>query len=222
MLCIPIIAHDTKSAVQKIFEAEKHADICEIRLDLMESFSLPDIIKAATIPVIVTYRSKKEGGEGFHNPSRAADYLISAAEENAEYIDVELSMPLALRNNIIKNKRNSRIIISTHLMEHTPSKEDLKNILDKSIRAGSDIVKIVTMAKRMDDNLRILELVSEARKEKIEIIAFCMGPMGRMSRVFSLLMGGYLSFTSLEAGEESAPGQIPINEMKQLLEYFSG
>ena len=220
MLCIPVIAQDTEGAINKISEAEKHADVCEIRLDFMKAFNLPDIIKAATRPVIVTYRSKKEGGEGLHNPSRISEYLISAAEENAEYIDVELSMPPAFRNNIIQSKRTSNIIISTHLM-YTPSGEVLKNILDKSVRAGGDIVKIVTMADRMDDNLKILELVSAARKEKTDIIAFCMGPLGRMSRIFSLLMGGYLSFTSLEAGEESAPGQIPVNEMKQLLEYFS-
>ena len=130
-------------------------------------------------------------------------------------------MPTELREKIIKNKDDSRVIISTHLMEHTPPRDVLSRLLSKSINSGGDIVKIVTMANGMDDNLGVLELISEARKKKIEIIAFCMGSLGRMSRVFSLLMGGYLSFTSLETGEESAPGQIPVKEMKDLLRYFS-
>lgn len=220
MLCIPIIAQDTKGAIKKISEAEAHADIIEVRLDLMQSFNLTDIIASTGRQVIVTYRSIKEGGKGTHTPLEVADLLISAAEANADYIDVELSMPLELRSKVIQNRNESRIIISAHLMDHTPSGEKLKSLLDESIRANGDIVKIVTMANSMDDNLRMLELVFEARKRNVEIIAFCMGPIGRMSRIFSLLLGGYLTFTSLDTGEESAPGQISVNEMRRLIEYF--
>jgi 3-dehydroquinate dehydratase type I len=220
LLCIPIVAKDTRSALKKISEAKEHADLLELRLDLMDSFDLHEMISMAERPVIVTYRSKKEGGLGKQDPSKVAEYLINAAHENAAFIDVELSMPVMMRSHIINNRRNSRVIISTHLWESTPSKDELLTIFDDSIRACGDIVKIVTMANSMDDNLRILELVSEAKKRKIDIIAFCMGPQGRMSRVFSPLLGGYLTFTSLEEGEESASGQIPVKEMKKLLEYF--
>lgn len=221
MICIPIIAHDTGSALNKIPEARAHADVLELRLDLMDSFDLHEMISAAERPVIVTYRSTKEGGRGVNDPSKVAEYLIYAAHENAAYIDVELTMPVMLRKKITDNRRNSRIIISTHIMDHTPQKDGLRALLDESVRAGGDIVKIVTMANSMEDNLRMLELVSETKKRNIDIISFCMGPLGRMSRVFSPLMGGYLTFTSLEEGEESAAGQIPVQEMKRLLEFFA-
>ena len=221
MLCIPIIAKDTAGAIEKISQAQEAADICEIRLDLMDSFKLNEIIGAAKKPVIVTCRSLKEGGQGKHAPADVSDYLIAGAKENAEYLDVELSMPAEYRNRVIQNKGESRIIISTHIMDNTPSMDELYDLMNESINAGGDIIKIVTMADSMDDNLRMLELVVTARKMGKEIIAFCMGPLGRMSRILSLLLGGYLSFTSLETGEESAPGQIPVNEMKHLLEYFS-
>ena len=221
MLCIPIIANDTEGAVKKIFEAREHADIVEARLDLMESFDLNEIICASTKPVIVTYRSQKEGGKGTLDPSAVADCLIYAAQSNAEFIDVELSMPAEFRDKIIQNKGSSRIIISTHIIDRTPAIHDLISLLNESVQAGGDIVKIVTMANTMDDNLKMLELVSESRKKGVEIIAFCMGSLGRMSRIFSLIMGGYLAFTSLETGEESAPGQIPVKEMRELLEYFA-
>lgn len=220
MLCIPIIAHDTKKALKKIAEAKTHADILELRLDLMDSFDLHEMISSAEKPVIVTYRLKKEGGQGNADPSMVAEYLINAAHENAAYIDVELTMPVMMRNSIIEKKKNSRVIISTHIMDYTPPMDDLQALLEESIRTGGDIVKIVTMANSMEDNLRMLDLVSEAKKRKIDLIAFCMGQLGRMSRVFSPLMGGYLTFASLEEGEESAAGQIPVKEMKRLLEYF--
>ena len=222
MLCIPIIARNTERAINKVIDAEKHADISEVRLDLMDSFELDQLLEAARKPVIVTYRSKGEGGKGLADPSQVADYLISAAGQNAEYIDLELSMPSEWRNKVIAGKGNSQIIVSTHIFDCTPPEKELYEFLDKSIDAGGDIVKIVTMANTLDDNLRMLGLVSEAQRKEIKIIAFCMGAKGRMSRVFSLLMGGYLTFTSLETGEESAPGQIPVKEMKKLMEYFSG
>ena len=220
MLCIPVIARDSDSAVKKIHEVEKQADISEIRLDLMDSFHLDQIIGAAKKPVIITYRSSREGGEGNDDHSVVAGYLINAAREKADYIDLELSMPVEWRKKIMQDRGESRVIISTHIMDHTPPGDELNILLENSIRTDGDVVKIVTMAKSLEDNLRLLELVSSARKREINIIAFCMGPTGRMSRVFSLLMGGYLTFTSLETGEESAPGQIPVNEMKHLLEYF--
>jgi 3-dehydroquinate dehydratase type I len=76
------------------------------------------------------------------------------------------------------------------------------------------------MAKTWDDNLRVLELIPEARESDIKIIAFCMGHIGRMSRIFSLLMGAHFTFASLKAGQESAPGQVSVSEIKMMLEYF--
>jgi 3-dehydroquinate dehydratase len=35
------------------------------------------------------------------------------------------------------------------------------------------------------------------------------------------LLGGYLTFASLEPGEESAPGQIPAGEMRRILDLLS-
>lgn len=222
MLCIPIIARDTLSALEKISEARKYADLLEIRLDLMDSFDSSKMIKAAGKPVITTYRSIKEGGHGTNDPSVVADYLVNAAKASSDFIDIELSMPAKYREKILMEKRKSRIIISTHIMDRTPSIDTLNSLMDDSIEAGGDIVKIITTARAIEDNLRILNLVSEARKNDIDIIAFCMGPLGRMSRIFSLLMGGFLTFASLEKGEESASGQIPVKEMRELLEYFKG
>jgi len=221
LLCIPIIAKNTEDALMRITEAEKQADITEIRLDVMDSFQLDTILNAAQKPAIVTYRSEMEGGMGKDDPSSVAEILMMAAKEKAAYIDVELSMPGKWIDKIIQHRGESRIIISTHIMDKTPSMDDLNVIVNNSISTGGDIVKIVTMAREWKDNMRLLELVTELRKRDIDIITFCMGALGRMSRVFSLLMGGYLTFTSLESGQESAPGQIPVNEMKRILEVFS-
>ena len=221
MFCIPIIARNTEKAIEKISEAEKYADICEIRLDLMESYRLDRILKSAEKPVIVTCRSQKEGGKSKADPPDVSDRLIMAAEEGADYIDVELSLPDKWRQKVIQNSRDSRIIISSHITENTPSMSDLKSLLNDSIAAGGNIVKIVSMAKKWEDNLRMLKLVNKAKEKDINIISFCMGSLGRISRVCSLIMGGYLTFASLDSGQESAPGQMTVYEMKKTIEILT-
>jgi 3-dehydroquinate dehydratase type I len=221
MLCIPIIARNTEEAIEKISKAEKYADICEIRLDLMDAYRLDSIVKSAEKPVIVTCRSEKEGGKSKADPSDVSDRLIMAAEEGADYIDVELSLPDIWKQKVIQNSMDSRIIISSHIIENTPSMSDLESLLNDSIVPGSDIVKIIATAKKWEDNLRMLELVNKAREQDTNIISFCMGSLGRISRVCSLIMGGYLTFVSLDSGQESAPGQMTVHEMKKAIEILS-
>jgi 3-dehydroquinate dehydratase I len=80
----------------------------------------------------------------------------------------------------------------------------------------------VTLAQTPADNLRTLSLIPEARKMGVKVITFCMGPMGILSRIATVLLGGYLTFAALGKGEAAAPGQIPIREMRTLLELLRG
>jgi 3-dehydroquinate dehydratase type I len=221
MFCIPILSQNTEEALEKIALAEQIADILEIRLDVMESFDLGKIVAAASKPVLVTYRSKKEGGRGSADYGTSVSYLLRAAEVGADFVDVEFSMPLEFRKNLSQRRKTCRLIVSTHLLNETPCREKLEGTLRKMAATGADIVKIVTLARAPEDNLRVLGLISLAQNLGIKIIAFCMGPMGRISRIASPLMGGYLTFASLKTGEESASGQIPIREMKKILDIIS-
>jgi len=221
MICIPIVAKNSDAAIEKIALANSLADMVEIRLDMMESFHLKEITGAASKPVIVTYRTKKEGGKGSTNYGVCLHHLEDAMEAGAEFVDVEYSMPLEFRHQLFQRERSSGLIISAHIMYGTPSRERLVERFGKMAATGADVVKIVTMAKTWEDNLRVLELIPRAQGLGIKVIAFCMGPKGRVSRILSLLMGGYLTFASLESGQESAAGQIPVTQMKKMLEYFS-
>jgi 3-dehydroquinate dehydratase type I len=220
MFCIPIIARNNDEVLEKIARANTLADMLEIRLDMMNTFDLHRIIQASLKPVLVTYRSKKEGGKGNIDPEAYTDYIFTAIQGGADLVDVELSLSLKWRKKIFNARGRSGIVISTHISEGTPSRDELGKIFRECTAADADIVKIVTRAKAWEDNLRVLELIPKAHKLRIKIIAFCMGPMGRISRIFSHLMGCHLTFVSLEQGEESADGQIPVKEMKEIIDII--
>ena len=86
--------------------------------------------------------------------------------------------------------------------------------------SNTGVVKVVTLAKRMEDNISLLNLIGRGRKRGIEVVAFCLGPLGRISRLACLLMGGAFTYAALESGAEAAPGQLTLAEMRQLLELL--
>jgi 3-dehydroquinate dehydratase type I len=221
IVCVPIIANDTYGALEKISRANTLADILEIRLDMMESFDLKEILRASQKPALVTYRSKEEGGKGEAGYETQTSYLLDAMEAGADFVDVEYTMPREFRRAVLQVKNSCKVIISKHHVNGTPSRENLEGDFKSLAATEVDIIKIVTRATGPEDNLRVLDLVPFARNRGIQIIAFCMGPMGRLSRIASPLLGGYLTFASLEQGEESADGQIPVAEMRNLMEALT-
>lgn len=221
MICIPIMARDTAEAQEKMAQAASQADIMEIRLDVMKDFDLESMLASSPRPVLVTYRSKREGGKGTADYVTRTRYLMHAIEAGAHLVDVEYRLPLDFRHKLLQKRGSSGLVISVHLLNGTPSKETLEGFLRKMTATGADIVKIVTRARAWEDNLRVLELIPMARDLGTRIIAFSMGPMGRISRIFSPLMGGYLTFASLEQGQESASGQIPARDMKKIMDMIS-
>ena len=86
-------------------------------------------------------------------------------------------------------------------------------ILKKEISYGAEVCKIVTTAHQITDNLIILNFISQ-KSAKTQLVCFCMGELGRVSRLLSPLYGSYFTFASLKKGSETANGQFSLQEMK--------
>jgi 3-dehydroquinate dehydratase type I len=226
MICIPILAGNTEEAVAKMQEAEPLADLFELRRDVMTSCRLKDVIALAPRPVIITYRSRQQGGEGADDYGAHSRILSEAMELGAGFVDVEHPMPAEYQQRLFRDRGKTRVIISCHVLHETPDRSRLEKLYFKLADRGPDIgkpdiVKIVTHANEPEDNLRVLDLIPLARDHGIPVITFCMGPLGRVSRVVSPLMGGFLTFASLARGEESASGQLTATEMRDLINILS-
>lgn len=222
MICVPIMAKDTREALSRISAANAAADAMEFRLDVMRSFALDEMIARAAKPVIATWRSKREGGLGNADFRAVSRLLLRASSLGADFLDVEYRMPPEYRREVFRERGRSRVISSLHIMRDTPGMSELERALERMSAAGTDVVKIVTRATVPEDNLRVLGLIPKARRIGVEIVAFCTGPLGRVSRVASMALGAYLTFACLGPGEESAEGQIPASAMRMLVEGVTG
>jgi 3-dehydroquinate dehydratase type I len=143
---------------------------------------------------------------------------------SVDFVDLELftARPYIekVRAAIAAQNNRTALIISHHDFRKTPSRRTLNRYFEDSVAAGAQVVKIVTLAKTPEDNLSVLNMIPYARRRNMQIIAFCMGEHGKISRVAAPLLGSMFTFASLERGCESASGQLSIGEMKQLLEMF--
>ena len=145
--------------------------------------------------------------------------LISAAQSGFEYIDVELSTPQL--EGLVKELKalGAKPIVSFHKFDCSLSIFELKSILEMEISRGAEVCKIVTTAKQIEDNLTTLNFTSTV-SSKAKVVCFCMGELGKVSRLLSPLFGGFFTFAALEHGNETAPGQLTIQEMKASYELL--
>ena len=86
---------------------------------------------------------------------------------------------------------------------------------------GADIVKISTMAKTLNDTIRIITLAKELQEIKIPHILIAMGKTGTLSRVLTPTLGGTIMFASLKVSRASAPGQLTVEELKDAWKLIS-
>ncbi|GJQ58412.1 MAG: shikimate dehydrogenase (NADP(+)) [Candidatus Scalindua sp.] len=188
--------------------AQKYADIIELRLDFFSDkrdaeICLEKVSKKRPKPIIITNRPKREGGRYTDSEEERIRLLQRAIDLRFEYVDVEHdSMMHIIRRDY------SKIIASYHNFQETP--HGINQVYDKICQCKPDIVKIVTYAHDITDNIRIFELLKSAH---LPIISFCMGENGHISRILTRKFGGFLTFASLSKGKESAPGQLTFQEL---------
>jgi 3-dehydroquinate dehydratase / shikimate dehydrogenase len=214
MICIPITARSVENTVSEMISASKYADIVELRIDYIPELQNAEIcieesLKSKTKPVIITNRPEREGGKFNGSEQDRLRLLQKAIELGADYVDVEYD---SIKQ--ITRRNSSKIIISHHNFKETP--HNLSKIYNDICQHNPDIVKIVTYANDITDNIRIFELLKSA---KVPTISLCMGESGYISRILTSRFGGFLTFASLEKDKESAPGQLTVNELSNIYHF---
>lgn len=214
-ICVSVLPKTVAEALELVEKAEnRKADFIEVRLDsLKEHHELYDIAGCSKAPLIATNRSIKCHGNFHGSEIERIKTLLDAAKNGFEYVDLELST--SNLKDIVHDLHEMSVksIVSFHDFDQTPSLPQMEEILTKEIANGADVCKVVTTAKSVNDNLTILNFVSKACKS-VRTVCFSMGERGRISRLMSPLFGGFFTFASLEKGEETASGQLTIEEMK--------
>lgn len=222
-ICVSLTAHTNCKLSDMLLKSEKKgADLIEIRLDYFKE--IPNFIKIrkmTSLPLIATNRSQSEGGFYDDIEEKRLRVLFTAASEGFEYIDLELMTPsIQSITKKMKKEYKIKLIISYHNYKSTPRLAHLNQIFKEQVDVGANLCKIVPLATTLEDNLTCLQFVSQASKIN-NIICFCMGTNGILSRLFSPLFGGYMTYASIEKRMEAASGQLTLEETRNFYELIT-
>ncbi|RUM36166.1 MAG: type I 3-dehydroquinate dehydratase [Desulfobulbus sp.] len=221
-ICVSIAAQDAKSVSAQVRAIADCVDVVEVRLDAMAE---PEVAKCCSLlqkPLLFTNRPLWEGGEfaGFEDDRIAP--LFTAIELQAAYVDFELRADPLLRKQLLQAMESAptRMIVSWHDFKSTPADSDLEDILQQMLKSGAHIGKIVTTAAEKTDLLRLIKLQEKALAKEFSLSCFAMGDVGRISRLATLYMGGYMSYGAVNASQATAPGQLSVRQLHALCEQF--
>lgn len=227
---IPIIGKNNEEVLSEINTIMSlKPDIIEWRADAYEEIdqldSIIDLLKEmrneqVEIPLLFTFRTKKEGGLK-NIPTRYYIKLLETVIQTklADLVDIELftgDEPVRELISLAK-KNNVYTIISNHDFHQTPPTDEIVSRLKKMQDLGGHIPKIAVMPHNSKDVLTLLHATDTMKTKYADrpLITIAMGPLGLISRMSCEVFGSSCTFG---AGEQaSAPGQIPAQELQTVL-----
>src|SRR3989338_6709042 len=128
-VCIPITAKTAEEAIKDLKQAEKITDLVELRIDYIQNIDedkLKKILEKKAKRAIVTCRPKSLCGNFEGSEEERINLLEKAVEFNAEFIDIEIEVGRERILELIKNKKNSNVIVSCHNQKETPPLNELQ------------------------------------------------------------------------------------------------
>jgi len=212
--CVSIAEKTPKKLKQTLTKALKKSDYAEIRFDFLNPNAVPEalhLIRKDLRKCVGTLRPIYEGGKFSGSEKNRISIIKLIAEYNPFLLDVELNT-LSKNKNLRRYLKNTGtdILVSWHNFKQTPSNSALKKKLTQMKKISNNI-KIVTMAKSINDATRVLSLY---KNNNTKLIAFSMGNYGRISRILCLFLGSPYTYASL--GKPIAPGQFSVDEVKSI------
>ena len=228
-ICVPVTGRSREMIRQQAVKiAAAQPDLVEWRADYFEEIETPEAVAEILstlrgilreIPILFTFRTEKEGGE---RPIEKKNYVklneTVAKTGLADAIDVELYLDENVTIPLIRVIQECGCIVvsSNHHFSRTPKREELELIFGDMEKSGADIMKVAVMPRSPEEVLNLLMVTQEiSAKSERPVITMSMGGQGVLSRMSGELFGSSVTFAAVE--EASAPGQIPIEELRMVL-----
>lgn len=227
-IIVPLVGQTEEEILAGAHQAKDlDCDVIEWRIDFYENVENPSAVAAlshkvrgaAGKPVLVTFRTAKEGGVlPISDDLYFEIYKAVLADGRADLIDVELFMPEEPVQELIKlaHEKDVKVIMCNHDFDATPAKDEIVRRLSLMEERNADICKIAVMPQSNNDVLTLLTATTEMyARARRPLITMSMGALGMVSRVSGEVFGSSATFGA--AAKASAPGQVPVAELRTIL-----
>lgn len=228
-VCLPIVGKNEKEIIQQFqsFQGLPY-DVIELRIDFYQDIRNSSRLKSVLqklrsmidLPILLTYRSSREGGQMQLSDEEYQTFVKQACESQCiDLIDIELMSGNTLVFQLVEiaHQNDIKVVMSNHDFDKTPCFSDMMNRLEQMEILGADICKLAVMPITYKDVITLLNMTLEmSHKLERPIVTMAMGKIGVISRITGELTGSSMTFAS--AGKISAPGQMNVIDMQVLLE----
>lgn len=168
--------------------------------------------------ILATCRRHQNHGRYNGSIEEQIRILEAAVSAGARAVDLEIESAenVAARLDLLRGR--ALVVLSYHNHEGTPA---LENVYRRMARIGADAYKIVTTAKKPQDNYRVLSLAKS--NPRVPFVLLAMGEMGFATRVLSPAWGGLYTYAAPNAAEGTSAGQVSARLLRHLyrVERFS-
>ena len=218
-VCVVVIGSDANEMAEKAEALVRDNSFFEFRLDYLSKpgLGLARIKRFAEshpgTVVIATCRRAASGGKFRGSIASQLDVLSKAAAAGCQLVDVELQTASKCRPEQLRRLRSrAAVILSFHDFRAT---KKLDETLEKMLAYPADFYKVVSTATTLSDNVAMIKFLAH-EGDRHSLVSMCMGEQGIISRVLGLRAGSQFTFASASSGEETAPGQVTAQELRNV------
>lgn len=230
-VCIPLVAKARTVLLDQADNAVLNLpDLLEWRVDsysgVENTIETLDVLAAMRtaiggVPLIFTCRVHTEGGARPLSQNHRLDLIIAAIQSgHVDIVDIELRNGEGFIDTVksVCRETHTPLMLSYHDFEKTPDETFIRDTLFQSRDAGADIAKMAVMPNDYDDVLTLMSATYQARAHSLDIpiVTMAMGKVGGISRIAGGLFGSDITFAM--GHDASAPGQIPIDQLRQAMD----
>ncbi|EHU1559583.1 type I 3-dehydroquinate dehydratase [Acinetobacter baumannii] len=228
---VPITAKTKEQALAQaqVIANTADVDLAEFRIDLLSFASDTKQVIAlghelkkilGNKPMIATIRTKNEGGQlEISDADYGKTYQAYLKNPFMDWLDVEMFRDQKVVSEIVQKAHQKKVLVvmSNHDFQKTPSQDEIEKRLLKQDQMGADVLKIAVMPKSKQDVFTLMNATLKVSQQTTKpLLTMSMGQLGTISRVATANMGGSYSFGMI--GQASAPGQIDVTKLKQILQ----
>ena len=170
--------------------------------------------------LLVTFRTKAEGGEqALSHPEYLAFLHLILDTDCADLLDIEFFTAGADLPALVEQAHSAgvAVVCSSHDFAKTPPRAELVSRMVQMQQAGADLPKLAVMPRCRTDVLELLTATAEMADLHPEtpVITMSMGALGAVSRLAGETFGSAMTFAN--PGQASAPGQVPLDIVNEVL-----
>ena len=218
-VCVPVVGSDAATMIERAESVVRDNPFLELRLDYLPqpAAALPKLKNFLEMhpeaTAIATCRRAVNGGKFKGSIAAELAVLLKAADAGFPLVDIELQSAKSLKADQLRGLTDRvGLIISYHDFRATKKLEEQFAEMSKY---PADFYKVVSTATNLSDNVVMMKFL-EANSAKHEMVGLCMGEQGIISRVLGVRAGSIFTFGAAKSGEETAPGQVPFNELRDI------